>query len=171
MRLDLGCGDRPLPGWTGVDVKPPVDVIWDLGSFPYPWADNSIDAVRMSHSLEHCDNVVKVVREVCRILKPEGEFCVIVPHGRGLGAFKFEHKCFFSRMTFLDIAGGCVHMSSPVGPMFRETSYRVRMVFGRPRNRLDPVRILDFLASRVPLLWEKIGVLPPDEIEWHGIKL
>ncbi len=171
MRLDLGCGDRPAPGWTGVDIKEPAEIRCDLNRFPYPWADNSVDAVRMSHSLEHCDDVVGVVREVHRILRPGGEFLVIVPHGRGLGAFKFEHKHFFSRMTFFDIAAGCTHISSPVGPMFREVSYRVRLVFGRPCSRWDPVRPLDAMASRAPLLWEKLGILPPDEIEWHGVKV
>jgi SAM-dependent methyltransferase len=155
---------------VGVDIKAPAQVLWDLGRFPYPWPDNSVDAVRMSHSLEHCDDLLAVVKEVHRILKPGGLFWVIVPHASGTGAFKLEHKHFFNRMTFGDIAAGCEHISTPVGPMFDEVSYRVRLVFGRPAGFLDPIRILDFLASHFPLHWEKTGVLPPDEIEWRGTK-
>ena len=55
MKLNLGCGSKILEGYTNVDkfdyYKP--DIVHDLEVTPYPFKENSVDEILMSHVLEH----------------------------------------------------------------------------------------------------------------------
>jgi len=54
MRLNLGCADRRIDGFTGVDIAagPEVDQIVDLEG-PWPWPDSSVLEVRAHDVAEH----------------------------------------------------------------------------------------------------------------------
>ena len=54
MRLNLGCSDRRIEGFTGVDIAPgpEVDEICDLEG-PWPWPDSSVLEVRAHDVAEH----------------------------------------------------------------------------------------------------------------------
>jgi len=63
------------------DPKSPTpDIICDASSIPAE--DNSFDFLLSSHCLEHCPDVLKVLYEWKRVIKPEGKICLILPHGR-----------------------------------------------------------------------------------------
>jgi predicted SAM-dependent methyltransferase len=86
-KLNLGAGERPLPGWVNCDLEehPGIDVAGDvrnLGGI----GDASFDVVRASHVLEHfyLNEVPSVVREWNRVLKPGGFLLVCVPDFRGI---------------------------------------------------------------------------------------
>jgi len=98
-KVNLGCGKDILPGWVNVDKlkNDGVDICWDLNKFPYPFTDNSVDYVLMKHVLEHLDDVIRVIEEVYRILKPYGQVEIIVPYFRHKNAFTDPtHKHFFT---------------------------------------------------------------------------
>lgn len=54
MRLNLGCSDRRIDGFIGVDIAPgpEVDEIVDLEG-PWPWPDSSVLEVRAHDVAEH----------------------------------------------------------------------------------------------------------------------
>lgn len=52
LRLNLGCANRIIPGFVGVDIAPPADVIADL-SAPWQWKDSSVDEVLALDVCEH----------------------------------------------------------------------------------------------------------------------
>ena len=52
MKLNLGCNDRRIPGFVGVDICPPADVIADLTQ-PWPWVDSSVAEVVAYVVFEH----------------------------------------------------------------------------------------------------------------------
>lgn len=52
MKLNLGCSDRVIEGYIGVDIAPPADQIVDLAG-PWPWPDSSVDEVLAFDVCEH----------------------------------------------------------------------------------------------------------------------
>lgn len=75
MKLNLGCGDKILPGYVNVDVAPSragrkPDVICDLHKLE-PFDDESVDEVLAVHVVEHFWRweVVGVLREWARVLR------------------------------------------------------------------------------------------------------
>ena len=87
LKLDFGCGNTPREGYLGVDITTvgtKADIAVDLFSFPWPWSDNSVDAVWCSHFFEHVPGKLRgaFMEEIWRILTPGGELMVICPHAR-----------------------------------------------------------------------------------------
>lgn len=85
-KLNLGCGDKILPGYVNVDVaenrlglKP--DVLCDLRSLE-PFEDNSIDEILSVHVVEHFWRweVAAVLREWVRVLRPGGVMILECPN-------------------------------------------------------------------------------------------
>ena len=86
LRLNLGCGDKILPGYVNVDVAPSrkdavPDVLCDLRELT-PFADDSADEVLAVHVVEHFWRweIVDVLREWVRVLKPGGTMVVECPN-------------------------------------------------------------------------------------------
>ena len=83
LKVNLGSGNKPLPGFVNVDVLPTatgVDVIADLRE-PLPFEAGSASVVYASHVLEHFPHAesVEMLREWRRILMPGGRLLVAVP--------------------------------------------------------------------------------------------
>jgi len=57
LRLDLGSGPRPAPGFKGVDIVPgQTDYTFDLCSGQkWPILESTVDELRSSHFIEHID--------------------------------------------------------------------------------------------------------------------
>jgi predicted SAM-dependent methyltransferase len=80
-RLNLGCGSDYREGYVNVDrVTGKADVIVELDSPPYPFADNSMDEVLLCHVLEHVHDVRAVLDEIWRLMRPQGQLLIHVPH-------------------------------------------------------------------------------------------
>ncbi|MDA0787341.1 MAG: hypothetical protein O3B37_13720 [Proteobacteria bacterium] len=88
MKLNLGCGFHKLDGFHNVDNFPNCapDELVDLEVFPWPWADDSVDEVVMSHVLEHLgqqtDVYFAIIKELYRICRDGAEVRIAVPHPR-----------------------------------------------------------------------------------------
>jgi len=80
-RLNLGCGNKPMPGYTNVDVfqGPIVNEVFPFDEIPY--TDGSIGAIHSEHALEHVPfrRVEKALKEWSRVLKPGGELLLKIP--------------------------------------------------------------------------------------------
>jgi predicted SAM-dependent methyltransferase len=90
LRLNLGCGGRPLKGYVNVDMDtleqlreryPEQEFSDDLiveqhNLFNLPYPDDSVDEVRAEGLIEHLPfaDEQRFLREVVRVLKPSGEF-------------------------------------------------------------------------------------------------
>ncbi len=86
MKLNLGCGSKLLPGYCNVDKFGEPDVKWDLETFPWPWPDNAVDEVLLSHVLEHLgqapNTFMTIMQELYRVCRPDAVLKVVVPHPR-----------------------------------------------------------------------------------------
>jgi predicted SAM-dependent methyltransferase len=81
MRLNVGCGKRRLPGYTGIDVvqRDGVDIVAPAHAIPLP--DGCADEILGVHIWEHflyweCDGVLAEWR---RLLKPRGMLVLEMP--------------------------------------------------------------------------------------------
>jgi len=75
LRLNIGSGNAPLPGYCNLDIK-----FGDHAErLPHP--DNSADLIRASHVLEHIrgERVPDTLKEWVRVLRPGGWLQVAVP--------------------------------------------------------------------------------------------
>lgn len=103
MKLNLGCGNKKIDGYTGVDfIKTAgTDIVHNLNSLPYPFTDSSIEEIIVNNVLEHLDDLIAVMEELHRILKADGILKINVPYAKSDGAFKDPtHKHFFTEKTF-----------------------------------------------------------------------
>ncbi|MFQ5863245.1 MAG: methyltransferase domain-containing protein [Candidatus Brocadiales bacterium] len=108
-RLDLGCGPNKKEGYIGIDTHPypRVDVVRDVDRHGLPFDDDSVDEVRAHHFLEHCHDLIFVMNEICRVLRPGGRLVAIVPIVEvGTGAFRDPtHVRYFNKDSFLYFTG------------------------------------------------------------------
>jgi predicted SAM-dependent methyltransferase len=105
MKLNLGCGSQVPDGWINVDyalgarlARVPFfrifnrklrlfDLDWDERIYlhdlskKFPWADNSIDIVYSSHTLEHFtkEDGRRFIAECHRVLRKDGILRIVVP--------------------------------------------------------------------------------------------
>lgn len=98
IKLDIGCGEKPAPGYIGMDVRDcGQEVVWDARQgIPFP--DSSVEEIRTSHFLEHLDDDqgIDFLQECMRVLKPKGKMINRLPHLFSSTAFFFGHKSFWN---------------------------------------------------------------------------
>src|SRR5262249_43425910 len=99
--LDLGCGTVKQSDFLGVDryALPGVNVVVDLNR-GLPFRDESVDLVYASHSLEHLDDLLVVMKEIYRVCKPGAQVCIIAPYyQQSLNLANPYHKQTFNEHT------------------------------------------------------------------------
>lgn len=125
MKLNLGCSDRVIEGYIGVDIAPPADQIVDLEG-RWPWPDSSVDEVLAYDVCEHIsaryvavddfslligcgspykrgiDGRIHLMNELHRVLKPGAKAIIETPNAaRGVGYFQDPtHVSPWCRSTF-----------------------------------------------------------------------
>ncbi|MBB2972586.1 SAM-dependent methyltransferase [Mesorhizobium sp. RMAD-H1] len=60
-----------------------------------PLPDSSVDRILLVHALEHAENPSETLKEMWRVLAPNGRLVIVVPNRRGVWA-RFEHTPFGS---------------------------------------------------------------------------
>jgi predicted SAM-dependent methyltransferase len=88
MKLNLGCGDKKLPGFVNCDSQAACnpDRLVDLEALPWPFDDNCADEIVLSHVLEHlgesCRVYLGIIKELYRVCAPDAIVRIAVPHPR-----------------------------------------------------------------------------------------
>ena len=100
--LDLGAGQNKREGFTGVDIMKGSDVELDLYKTPWPWKDNTVDAINCVHFIEHVPDLIAFMNECHRILKPGGQMFVIAPYYSSVRCWQDPtHKNAISEISFM----------------------------------------------------------------------
>lgn len=99
--LNLGCGNKPVAGYIGVDRYSCVaaNVICDLGC-SLPFRDNSVDAFLLDNVIEHVADIPALMIEIARTGKRGAKVTVVTPHFTSLSSWKdpthVHHLSYFS---------------------------------------------------------------------------
>lgn len=111
IKLNLGCSDRRIPGFTGVDIAqgPDVDIVADLRE-PWQWETNSVESIIAHDIIEHLPDKIQTMNEMHRVLRPGGRVEICVPTTDGPGAFQDPtHVSFWNRRSFLYFEAGNIY--------------------------------------------------------------
>ncbi len=101
IQLDLGCGHTKSIGFIGVDrfALPGVDIVANVDC-PLPFRDDSVDLLFASHSLEHINDLMAVIKEIFRVCKHGAQVCIVAPYyQQGLNLANPYHKQVFNEHT------------------------------------------------------------------------
>jgi SAM-dependent methyltransferase len=106
--LDVGCGDcKQVPWAVGLDYEPypGVDYVANLEE-RLPFEDNSFDNIFAVHVLEHIRDLLGLMRELHRVLRPTGVLHVLTPNWRFVNAVADPTHCrFMDVQTFKYFCG------------------------------------------------------------------
>lgn len=81
IRLNIGCGDKKVPGYIGIDiVDRGQEIIADIRNIPL--LDNYADEILSVHVIEHVYQweAAPLLKEWLRILKPGGKMVIECPN-------------------------------------------------------------------------------------------
>jgi ubiquinone/menaquinone biosynthesis C-methylase UbiE len=100
FKLEVGCGPSPRKGYTGMDI---LDfgqaIVWDVDQ-GIPLPDNSCVEIFCQHTLEHVKDLMGVMDEFWRVLRPGGKLTAIVPHKDNPKALVPTHLRLMDEGTF-----------------------------------------------------------------------
>lgn len=147
VKLNLGCCDAPMEGFTNVDIAPAPGVeVADLRE-RWPWSDDSVDFIRAYDIIEHLPDKIFTMNELWRVLRPGGQAEIAVPTTDGTGAWQDPtHVSFWNRRSFLYYEAG-----NPYRERFARF-YGITAKFRTVRERTD--RTVD--GPRLTILLEAV---------------
>jgi predicted SAM-dependent methyltransferase len=100
-RVNIGCGDRPTPGWVNIELKAtPQTYFWDCRR-GLPFSDNRVAAVYCEHVFEHFHPETEArlfVRGCLRCLRSGGVLRIVVPDA---GAYLHAYTHSWERLAAL----------------------------------------------------------------------
>ncbi len=109
-----------------------------------PVATSCVDRVLAVHCLEHCGVSRPVLREIWRVLKPEGRLLLVVPNRRGVWArmdtTPFGHGHPYSRRQLERLLADCLYVPTGWWPS----------LFMPPINRR--------IVLNTAVAWERLGL-------------
>jgi predicted SAM-dependent methyltransferase len=98
LRVNLGAGNEPIPGWINLDVG--VGQLRQCLQWGLPFPDRSVRHVYFAHVLEHLsfrDQALSVLREIRRVLAPRGVARIVVPDiGKLIQAYARDDRDLFA---------------------------------------------------------------------------
>ena len=101
LKVDIGGGLNPYPGYYSVDLRQDADMVYDLND-GIPLKDNSVGVLNASHIIEHLQDKTKIMSEIHRVLAPGGWAFIEVPSTDGRGAFQDPtHVSYWNENSFL----------------------------------------------------------------------
>lgn len=163
LRLNLGCGARPWPGFYGVDrvALPGVDIIADLNQPLSLLPDDSVDEVYTRHTLEHVDALLPLMAELHRVTRAGGRIEIIVPHfSNPYGYSDPTHVRFFGLYSFFYFSDEADQPRRKVPAFYSPARFTVESV------RIHPLR-QSFLGRAVGSLVKWVINRSVSRLDWY----
>ncbi len=89
LRLNLGCGNKEVAGFIGVDRYPcaAARLLCDLTS-TLPFRDRSISAVHLDNVVEHVSDLPRLMSEIARVCRPGARVTILTPHFSSIASWR-----------------------------------------------------------------------------------
>jgi len=99
--LNIGCGFKHNTDAINIDINKATkpDIIVDLEDGKLPFEDNTFKVVYAYHILEHIKNLIPLMNEIYRVMKPGGGLFIKVPQHEGIWADP-THVRGFSKLSW-----------------------------------------------------------------------
>jgi 2-polyprenyl-3-methyl-5-hydroxy-6-metoxy-1,4-benzoquinol methylase len=156
--LDIGCGRNKLPGSVGLDYMdlPGVDIVANLDE-RLPFEDGEFDVVHSNQVLEHVPNMIGLIGEIHRVLKPSGLMIARVPYFRSSwAAVDPTHIRNFTLLSLNYFSKGTYEYENY---RFSETSFSELTTYLDDNYPPGPLRLLfSSLARRWPHRFENCAL-------------
>ena len=153
--LDMACSKNKTKQAIGVDIdiNSDADLICDLGKYPYPIKDNSVDLIISKHTFEHLDDPLGALKEMYRIMKPSGKIKIEVPHFSSYTAYGIGHKHIFTQRELTQMAKETINCKIE---KITITFYKTFRIFG-----------IMYLANKYPTNYERFWtyIFPAENIK------
>jgi SAM-dependent methyltransferase len=133
-------------------VRP--DALVDLNRAPYPFRENSFDAVYAFSVIEHLSNFFTVFGELHRILKPGGFVALLTPHFSDDASYVDPSHCLHLSMRSFDYFIEGTDLFSTFG-FYSETRFRVREKLLMLKPPWAHMPLLQKAANRMNAFYEK----------------
>lgn len=147
IRIDLGGGPRPRPGFYALDQLEleGIDIVADLNRPLDLLPDNCSDHVFSSHTLEHVRELLPLLAEIHRITRPGGLVEIVVPHFSNPYYYYSDptHVRFFGLYT----------MNYFVDPDRQPRAWRVPAFYSATRFELESVKLSFYRTSLLDRLF------------------
>ena len=109
LKIELGSGDENhrREGYIHLDINNTgQDCVWDITN-GLPFKDSSAEEIYASHTFEHIErkDLIGVLNECWRVLKPGGVLWVIVPAWDSDSGLIIPHYTQFNEQTFEHLTG------------------------------------------------------------------
>jgi SAM-dependent methyltransferase len=134
LRIDLGSGPRPRPGFYALDQVQfdGIDIVADLNQPLDLLPDDCAEHVFSSHALEHVEKLLPLLAEIHRITRGGGLIEIVVPH--------FSNPYYYSDPTHVRFFG-LYTMSYFVDMDKQPAAHKVPPLPTSARFEIDSVRI------------------------------
>jgi len=124
LRVNVGCGYRPISGWINLDLVPGfAEVVWDVRE-GLPFRDQSVDALFCEHVIEHLsrEDGLRFIRECRRVLQVGGVVRISTPDAAKYLCSYVNNDEFLDHPRFGD---GTVPRIDLVNRMMRENGHHL----------------------------------------------
>ena len=101
MKINLGCGNKKMAGFVGVDRFPceAADLLCDI-TMALPFTNDSLEEVYLDNVIEHIQDIPALMREIVRVAKSGAIVTIITPHFTSIVSWRdpthLHHFSYFS---------------------------------------------------------------------------
>jgi ubiquinone/menaquinone biosynthesis C-methylase UbiE len=170
--LDIGCGDNKIDDAVGIDIVDlePVDILASADAQYLPFQEDSVDKIYCNHVIEHLDDVVSFIEELCRTVRSGGEIVIRTPHFTSYGAYTDPtHKQFFGYYSF-DYFCSREEAADIAFPWYTDAHITIlHRYITFPKSIQKWNYIIEVIANLYPQLYEMspLRLFPAGEIYYH----
>ncbi|HZW40388.1 MAG: class I SAM-dependent methyltransferase [Syntrophothermus sp.] len=175
-KLEVGCGANKRAGYLGMDIVPleGVDVVYDMNTPDWPFAENTFSEIVFDDVLEHSRDFFTILKEIYRVAEDGAIIKISVPHFSCDNMYTDPtHTIFYSSRSFNFFDKSLNHKHSFYLP---EVNFKIEKAYIAFREYFthdgkkpfNPLRIIgfEFMVNKFKRIYERFfcWILPAAEL-------